>query len=430
MARPQQRKRDPLADLEERMRAQAGAPAEIEPEETATAAYAPAGGGRSLSDARVKELALDELWMEHQPRELVPEERLQALIAEGRAQPDALLAALEEAATADPYYGQVLGELRGLAASIRSQGVLQPIEVVGRQGRYIVRDGHRRSLAALLAGREAVPAIQVAAASDLEEVAHALIVNVQRQDLTAVEKGAALLRLALLVGRGLAAEEGGAAPAVMIDTFLEPAEEDGEAEATARPRRSTITGASRALAARVRERVCEMVGIRRDTYYNLLALNRLTPAARARGRGLTERQLRPIAKTPAELQAELVDLTARRGLSGQETATLARVARGGDRDAVSRLLGRLERERPVRRRIGASWMPLLAVVPEDYERRVTAMRAELAALAPEARGGQLTEIEEQLTRLRGLEALLGQVVAEYGQVETGAAVSPAPSPEA
>jgi len=122
------------------------------------------------------------------------------------AQPAALLDVLRESAASDPYYAEILERLDGLARSIAAEGVLQPIQVVSRGGRLIVRDGHRRCLASLLAGRDAVPAVQGEEPSELTAVAHALIVNLQREDLTALEKGAALLRLALLVAQRLSAE--------------------------------------------------------------------------------------------------------------------------------------------------------------------------------------------------------------------------------
>lgn len=413
-------KRNPLDALAARL--DGGAPAAAERAAgavpAAVAGYQPAAARRTLVDARVKELGLDELWLESQPREIVPEEQLQRLIAEDRAQPAALREVLEWAAAADPYYSEVLEAVQGLARSIASEGVLQPIEVIGRQGRYIIRDGHRRALAALMAGLATVPAIQVAEPSELEEVAHALIVNVQRQDLTAIEKGAALLRLALLVGRRLAAERGDAAPAaVTIETLLGD-QEAAPSEAAPAGVSTTITGYSRELAAAVRQRVCEMVGIKRDMYYSYLALNRLTPQARALGRRLSEKQLRPVAKAPAAYQAEIVAIAVQRGLNSAETATLARLARDGDRDEVARLLARLRRGAAARPRVAVSWEALLHAVPQDYPRRVEALRAELAALPDRARQARLADIERQIERLAGLRALFEAVLVEHRPAAT------------
>ncbi|MGH2459865.1 MAG: hypothetical protein ACRDIY_13480 [Chloroflexota bacterium] len=79
------------------------------------------------ANALPRELRLDALWLDHQPREIVPDDDLQRLIAEDRAQPAALLDLLRGVAKADAYYADVLEKLGGLSRSIASQGVLQPI---------------------------------------------------------------------------------------------------------------------------------------------------------------------------------------------------------------------------------------------------------------------------------------------------------------
>ncbi|HZW31218.1 MAG TPA: ParB/RepB/Spo0J family partition protein, partial [Isosphaeraceae bacterium] len=361
-----------------------------------------------------REVRLDSLWLDHQPREIVPEEVLQRLIDEDRAQPAALLAALEEAAGIDPYYQGVLERLRGLARSIQTQGVLQPIEVVAKHGRLVVRDGHRRCLASLLAGRETVPMIEVEEPSELEAVARPLIVNVQREDLTAVEKGAALLRLARLVARRLAEEDGAAAGAVSLEELLGGSSPDADEEDGGTTGPTAAAGEPRALAAAVRERVCAMVGLQPRTYYRLLALNRLTPTARAIGRHLTENQLRPIVALPAEEQAEIVAFAVKRGLSSKEIATLARVVRSGDRDAVARVMARLAREEAGRRRTAVSWEPLLHAVPRDLWRRCQALRAELEALPGPQREARLAAMWEQARLLRALAAEFEEIFTAHG----------------
>jgi hypothetical protein len=156
-----------------------------------------------------------------------------------------------------------------------------------------------------------------------------------------------------------------------------------------------------------------MVGLKRDMYYSYLALNRLTPAARALGRRLSEKQLRPIAKAPADFQAEIVAVAVQRGLNGAETASLARLARDGDRDEVARLLARLRRAEAARPRVGVSWESLLRAVPQDYPRRVDALRAELQALPERARLARLADVERQIERLTGLRALFETILSEH-----------------
>ncbi|HEV8470680.1 MAG TPA: ParB/RepB/Spo0J family partition protein [Candidatus Limnocylindria bacterium] len=75
--------------------------------------------------------------------------------------------------------------LSELAASIRRHGVLQPIVVSrGRDG-YDLVAGHRRVLAARLAGKSSIPAVVREDVSDRLELA--LIENLQRTDLNAIE---------------------------------------------------------------------------------------------------------------------------------------------------------------------------------------------------------------------------------------------------
>jgi ParB family chromosome partitioning protein len=75
--------------------------------------------------------------------------------------------------------------LSELAASIRRHGVLQPI-VVSREGEaFELVAGHRRVLAARLAGRTTIPAVVREDVSDRLELA--LIENLQRTDLNAIE---------------------------------------------------------------------------------------------------------------------------------------------------------------------------------------------------------------------------------------------------
>ncbi len=93
--------------------------------------------------------------------------------------------------------------LEELAASIRSQGVMQPIVAralphqTGQPGdaaNYEIIAGERRWRAAQLAGLERVPVI-VREVADEAAIALALIENIQREELTPVEEAVALQRL-------------------------------------------------------------------------------------------------------------------------------------------------------------------------------------------------------------------------------------------
>jgi ParB family transcriptional regulator, chromosome partitioning protein len=82
-----------------------------------------------------------------------------------------------------------------LAASIRTQGLMQPIVVRPRpQGGYELIAGERRWRAARLAGLQRIAAV-IRSVSDEQASAMALIENIQREDLNPLEEAAALARL-------------------------------------------------------------------------------------------------------------------------------------------------------------------------------------------------------------------------------------------
>lgn len=85
--------------------------------------------------------------------------------------------------------------LEELAASIKAQGVMQPIVVrpVGA-GKYEIIAGERRWRASQLAGVDTISAV-VRQVPDEAAVAMALIENIQREDLNAMEEALALSRL-------------------------------------------------------------------------------------------------------------------------------------------------------------------------------------------------------------------------------------------
>lgn len=77
--------------------------------------------------------------------------------------------------------------LEELAASIRELGVIQPLSVRALDdGTYQIIAGERRWRAARIAGLKSVPAY-VRSASDMEITEMALIENIQREDLNAIE---------------------------------------------------------------------------------------------------------------------------------------------------------------------------------------------------------------------------------------------------
>jgi len=85
--------------------------------------------------------------------------------------------------------------LEELADSIKAQGIMQPIVVrpINRD-KYEIIAGERRWRAAQLAGLDTIPAL-IREVADEAAVAMALIENIQREDLNAMEESMALSRL-------------------------------------------------------------------------------------------------------------------------------------------------------------------------------------------------------------------------------------------
>lgn len=87
------------------------------------------------------------------------------------------------------------GSLLELAASISSQGLLQPITVRKRGGNeYEIIAGERRWRAAQIAGIQTIPVI-IHDMSDESAMAFGLIENIQREGLNPIEEAEALQRL-------------------------------------------------------------------------------------------------------------------------------------------------------------------------------------------------------------------------------------------
>ena len=95
------------------------------------------------------------------------------------------------------------GGLEQLAASLRRHGVLQPIVVRRGAGGYELLVGERRWRAARLAGLRSVPAL-VAEVATRQRLEIALVENIQRRDLNAVELALAFRSLS---ASGLTHEE-------------------------------------------------------------------------------------------------------------------------------------------------------------------------------------------------------------------------------
>lgn len=88
--------------------------------------------------------------------------------------------------------------MSALAASIREVGVLQPVlvrELAGEDASYELIAGERRWRAARRAGLQTVPVLVKSDTSDLHSLEQALVENLHREDLNALEEAAAYQQL-------------------------------------------------------------------------------------------------------------------------------------------------------------------------------------------------------------------------------------------
>jgi len=85
-------------------------------------------------------------------------------------------------------------KIEELAVSIRNQGIIQPLVVRRKDDRYELIAGERRWRAAMRAGLNEVPVV-VRDASDHEALQLALVENLQREDLNAIEEASGYRRL-------------------------------------------------------------------------------------------------------------------------------------------------------------------------------------------------------------------------------------------
>jgi ParB family chromosome partitioning protein len=109
--------------------------------------------------------------------------------------PSALQVTQMQAGKYQPRTRMDEGALNELAASIKAQGLMQPILVrsIG-PGKYEIIAGERRFRAAQIAGLEEVPVL-VKDVDDQAAAAMALIENIQREDLNPLEEAQGIQRL-------------------------------------------------------------------------------------------------------------------------------------------------------------------------------------------------------------------------------------------
>ena len=187
-----------------------------------------------------------------------------------------------EADPAQPRKAFDEDRLEELAASIRAEGVLQPIVVRYEESRdvYIIVHGERRFRASRMAGRESIPALVRDVPQD-RRLVQQLMENVVRDDLNAIDRAAALRAL-----------------------------------------REQLGGVSW-------EQVAEAVGIRRSRLFQLLGTEKLPGQAQEdiqKGR-LSEKQSRALQGLPDVRQDALRQLIVDTSMPASTATRLARAFR-------------------------------------------------------------------------------------------------------
>jgi ParB family transcriptional regulator, chromosome partitioning protein len=91
-------------------------------------------------------------------------------------------------------------EIEGLAESIKTQGLLQPIILRKKVDGYEIISGERRFRALKQLGQDKIPSIIKAKITDREMIEMALVENIQRENLSDIEQAIAFQRLLLECG--------------------------------------------------------------------------------------------------------------------------------------------------------------------------------------------------------------------------------------
>src|SRR2546425_4114915 len=123
------------------------------------------------------------------------DEHYVAALASSAGAPIGRLVPIEQVDPNPDQPRQVMGDLSELMASIAEKGILEPLIVRQRGGRFQIIAGERRYQAAVQVGLEELPAV-IRDVDDSEMLELALIENLQRKDLTPFEEAEALHGLA------------------------------------------------------------------------------------------------------------------------------------------------------------------------------------------------------------------------------------------
>lgn len=213
--------------------------------------------------------------------------------------------------------------LERLAASIAEHGVLQPILVTETLEGYQLVAGERRVRASQLAGLERIPAV-VREMADRDQLALALVENIQRADLNAMEEAHAFRQLIDEFGlsQEQVADRVGRARSTVANTLrlldLEPRVQDAVADGLIMEGHARALGG---LASTLQARALEGVVARELSVRQTEELVRRLRDAAAGAR------TRPRSERPTDPDLERVEEDLRDALGTK--VTLARSRRGG-----------------------------------------------------------------------------------------------------
>ncbi len=122
---------------------------------------------------------------------------LEALISQKGREKENVLMIPVESIQPNPFQPRANTDdshLEELVESVKEKGILQPVLVTRRAGKYVLVAGERRWRAARRAGLQSIPAL-VQECSDEEMLLIALIENIQRENLNPIEEARAYLKL-------------------------------------------------------------------------------------------------------------------------------------------------------------------------------------------------------------------------------------------
>ena len=309
-----------------------------------------------------------------------------------------------------------------------------PLSVVWEQGAYVVLDGHSRAMAAVLAGQDTVPVnIMVredrGAETQLTDAADRFVLNMTQERLAPLECAQLLKDITALAVRVVLSRDGDSAAAndeAEVTAALDGEETGAESDhpqSGEGPDQKMRRGQTRshALAAEARALVLEATGLTRSHYHQLYRLYRLHPNAKTLGEGLSEGHLcRHRGRTDG------VAATPRQAGSGRQRQREgdprvlpggARARRGLPGSRYAEVLR--SREGASRRRTAVSSEPLMRAVQEDLTPRISALRAELAALDEARRAVRLSAIANRRRLIEELGRIYDEILTQYGEANHG-----------